>query len=134
MKDGRIPPKTLTGRRLTKVEREYSEIAEYPDGVARPNTRGDCHAMPRPCPFVSCVHHLYLDVNARTGAIKLNFPHLEVWELDETCSLDVADRGGETLEWIGKIYGITRERVRQIVEKATRLRRVRDALREFMGL
>jgi len=37
-------------------------------------------------------------VSARTGAIKLNFPDLEVWEMTETCALDVADRGGTTLE------------------------------------
>ena len=63
--------------------------------------------MPRPCPFVSCSHHLYLDVNPETGAIKLNFPHLEVWEMAETCSLDVADRGGITLEEVGAILNLT---------------------------
>ena len=70
--------------------------------------------MPRPCPFVSCSHHLYLDVNPQTGAIKLNFPHLEVWEMAETCSLDVADRGGITLEEVGAILNLTRERIRQV--------------------
>ena len=70
--------------------------------------------MPRPCPFVSCSHHLYLDVNPETGAIKLNFPHLEVWEMAETCSLDVADRGGITLEEVGAILNLTRERIRQV--------------------
>ncbi len=70
--------------------------------------------MARPCPFVSCSHHLYLDVNPETGAIKLNFPHLEVWEMAETCSLDVADRGGITLEEVGAILNLTRERIRQV--------------------
>ena len=70
--------------------------------------------MPRPCPFVSCAHHLYLDVNPDSGAIKLNFPHLEVWEMAETCSLDVADRGGITLEEVGAILNLTRERIRQV--------------------
>ena len=70
--------------------------------------------MPRPCPFVSCSHHLYLDVNPASGAIKLNFPHLEVWEMKETCALDVADRGGITLEEVGDILNLTRERIRQV--------------------
>ena len=70
--------------------------------------------MPRPCPFVSCSHHLYLDVNPASGAIKLNFPHLEVWEMKETCALDVADRGGITLEEVGEILNLTRERIRQV--------------------
>src|SRR5258707_13829037 len=76
--------------------------------------RESCKSMPRPCPFVSCSHHLYLDVNPETGAIKLNFPHLEVWEMAETCSLDVADRGGITLEEEGAILNLTRERIRQV--------------------
>jgi len=44
----------------------------------------------------------------------LNFPDLEPWELEETCSLDVADRGGITLEEVGDILNLTRERVRQV--------------------
>jgi hypothetical protein len=99
--------------RMTRVERRESELTVYPD-VERPRSREDCQSMPRPCPFVSCSHHLYLDVNPETGAIKLNFPHLEVWEMAETCSLDVADRGGITLEEVGAIVNLTRERIRQI--------------------
>jgi len=63
---------------------------------------------------VSCKHHLYLDVNPETGSIKLNFPDLEVWEMKETCSLDVADRTGATLEEVGEILNLTRERIRQV--------------------
>jgi hypothetical protein len=70
--------------------------------------------MPRPCPYVSCKHHLYLDVNPHTGSIKLNFPDLEPWELAQTCSLDLADEGGRTLEEIGQLTNLTRERVRQV--------------------
>jgi hypothetical protein len=63
---------------------------------------------------VSCKHHLYLDVNERTGSIKVNFPDLEVWDLPETCALDIADRGGITLEEVGEIMNLTRERIRQL--------------------
>lgn len=85
---------------------------------ARPRTRGDCRDAPRPCPFVGCKHHLYLDVNPETGTIKLNFPDLEPWELAETCSLDVADRGGAVLEDVGGIMNLTRERIRQVEVRA----------------
>jgi hypothetical protein len=80
----------------------------------RPKTRGDCLAGPRPCLFVSCKHHLYLDVNPETGSVKLNFPDLQIWELKHTCALDVADQGGITLEEVGEIMNLTRERIRQV--------------------
>ena len=68
----------------------------------------------RPCPYVSCKHHLYLDVNPETGSIKLNFPDLESGRWSETCALDVAERGGITLEEVGEIMNLTRERIRQV--------------------
>jgi hypothetical protein len=80
----------------------------------RPRSRADCANGERPCMFIACKHHLYLDVNPGTGSIKLNFPDREVWELDETCALDVADRGGITLEEVGSIMNLTRERIRQV--------------------
>jgi hypothetical protein len=87
-----------------------------------PATRGDCNRRAiRPCPYVGCRHHLYLDVNPENGTIKLNFPDLEVWELPETCSLDVAERGGVTLEEVGEILNLTRERIRQIQVMALRV-------------
>ena len=85
-----------------------------PDTDDRPRTREDCRGEARPCPWVSCKHHLYLDVNPRTGSIKLNFPDLEPWELRHTCALDVAEEGGHTLEEIGDITNLTRERVLQL--------------------
>lgn len=68
----------------------------------------------RPCPFVSCTHHLYLDVNPETGSLKINYPGKEPWEIEESCSLDVAERDGMTLEEVGAILNLTRERIRQI--------------------
>jgi len=112
--DGRIRSKTISAARLSRSERVAGAELDYPADVQRPRTRGDCADMPRPCPFVSCSHHLYLEVNPESGALKLNFPHLEVDQLAETCSLDVADRGGITLEETGAILNITRERVRQL--------------------
>jgi hypothetical protein len=39
---------------------------------------------------------------------------------EHSCSLDVAERGPWTLDEIGKIFNITRERIRQIEAKALR--------------
>jgi hypothetical protein len=100
----------LRDRRHMQLDPEMLALAEQ----ERPRTRRDCICGVRPCLFVSCKHHLYLDVNPVTGSIKLNFPDREVWELKDTCALDVAERGGLTLEEVGDILNLTRERIRQV--------------------
>ena len=110
---GRTRAKTIPPAALLRQLRT-TELVAYPEDVDRPVTRGDCANMPRPCPFVSCSAHLYLDVDEKSGSIKFNRPDLEVWEMEETCSLDVADRQGITLEEVGRWYNLTRERIRQV--------------------
>lgn len=106
-------PKELE-KEVKRAKDDVTDDVSYPLNVVRPQTRGECVNGIRPCPYVSCEHHLYLDVNRETGALKYNFPSLEVWEMRESCVLDVADRGGITLEEVGVAMGLTRERVRQI--------------------
>jgi len=104
----------LRRRRLQgQVDPEEESVLKEIDGN-RPKTRADCVNSPRPCMFVSCKHNLYLDVNPETGSIKLNFPDKEIWELPYTCALDVAEKGGITLEEVGEIMNLTRERIRQV--------------------
>lgn len=84
----------------------------------------------RPCPWAACSKHLALDLNPQTGSIRLAFSDIETWELKETCSLDVAEHDGMTLEEVGALTNVTRERIRQIEsrgirELAHRLRRER---------
>jgi hypothetical protein len=110
----RARSKTIAPKRLTKEELRMGALLMPLEGVDRPTKRGECVEGARPCPWVSCKHHLFLDVNPETGSIKLNFPDMEVWEMKETCSLDVADRGGITLEEVGEILNLTRERIRQV--------------------
>ncbi len=108
--------RTLSRKQMAREHRkmrargEVVEVVEY----WRPKNRSDCLEMERPCLFVSCRFHLYLDVNPETGSLKENFPGKEPWELEETCALDVADRGGITLEEVGSIMNLTRERIRQV--------------------
>jgi hypothetical protein len=133
-----IRARTISVKRMTKRELELGRLL-YPDidDSERPRTRSECADAPRPCPFVSCKHHLYLDVSARTGAIKLNFPDLEVWEMSDTCALDVADRGGTTLEEVGAIMNLTRERIRQVeVKGLAKLAALRDmmVLRDYVDV
>ncbi len=129
----RVRPRVV----LLKVIQSSEEIAEdlsILDEYPRPQQRGEClNGGPnaqRPCPYVGCSKHLYLDV-LENGAIRYNFPGKEVWELEETCALDVAvggqldEREGEgvTLERVGHHMNVTRERVRQLIEQALKAAR-----------
>jgi hypothetical protein len=115
----------LRRRRLAgEVDPEEQELLKTVDS-SRPRTRADCLNGPRPCLFVSCKHNLYLDVNPETGSIKLNFPDKEIWELEHTCALDVAEKGGITLEEVGEIMNLTRERIRQVETRG--LAKLREA-------
>lgn len=93
---------------------ETSLVAE------RPKLRADCVDGPRPCPWVGCRHHLFLDVR-ETGSIKFNFPDVAVEDMTRpTCSLDLADEGGLSLEAVGSAMNLTRERARQIEVRTLR--------------
>jgi hypothetical protein len=124
--------------------------------LARPKVRADCKEGHRPCPWISCRHHLAdATVNER-GRLHLMVlgPHdtlgLEatpdavddfveaaaeaVVSMPDTCSLDVVDReaGGTTLEIVGNALSVTRERIRQLEKKSIQHLRpnARRALRE----
>lgn len=112
-----IRPRTINMSRFAQSALEVGRALHPESEVERPLTRQDCADVPRPCPFVSCRHHLYLDVSPRTGSIKLNFPDLEVEELRESCSLDVAEQGPLGAEELGAVMNLTRERVRQLEQR-----------------
>ena len=106
--------KTIAMKRLTREELRQGALMSPPVDIPRPTSRAECREEIRPCPWVACKHHLHLDINPETGSIKINFPDLEPWELKHTCALDVAERGGITLEEVGEIMNLTRERIRQV--------------------
>jgi hypothetical protein len=91
-----------------------------------PKTRAECVGGQRPCPFVKCRHHLWLDPEqdqsgnwqkGRQGFTSV-IPHTM-----ESCALDVAEVGA-TPDQIGKMLDIDNTRVRQILDGAiTKLRR-----------
>lgn len=131
----RARARTISIRRLSKAELNRGRELYPEEDYWKPKDRSECRNMERPCPYVSCKFHLYIDVHPVRGSIKLNFPDIEVWEMTETCSLDVAERGGITLEEVGEIMNLTRERVRQVettgLTKLENLGGV-EALRDFL--
>jgi hypothetical protein len=130
-----VRARTISVKRMTKRELEVGRLLYPETDYYKPKTRSQCIDGPRPCPYVSCTHHLFLDVSSKTGAIKLNFPDLDLWEMGESCALDVADRGGTTLEDVGAIMNLTRERIRQVEVRAlSKLEALNDmnSLRDYV--
>lgn len=89
----------------------------------RPRTRGDCVDGPRPCPYVTCTHHLAIEVT-HNGGIKALRPDIfdadgvpDLERLSETCVLDVADRVPEPDEIRG-LLNISQQLVDRITERA----------------
>src|SRR5438128_1430976 len=66
--------KTIAMKRMTRAELQLGALMYPPvEDVERPRTRAECKNEARPCPWVACKHHLYLDSNPETGSIKINF-------------------------------------------------------------
>ena len=94
----------------------------------RPRVRGDCVDGPRPCPYVGCRYHLFTDT-LKGGSLRLqgNGTLKDLVAMSQTCALDVADEGSSTLDAIGLLMTVHRERIRQIEKAALRkLRKLCD--------
>lgn len=132
---------TINLTRVSDRDREEARrwLPVYEEhAVHRPVTRGDCVGGQRPCPWISCVYNNYLD-EKQTGptsgrALILNFPDLEPHEVppEQSCALDIADQGGATLEEVALITNLTRERIRQVQDKA--ISKLRRLSKDDMGL
>jgi len=122
---------------LSEDIREIKMKSETP-----PVKRSDCIHGIRPCPWIRCKHHMLWAFIPKTGYTGKTNDRLILGFLDnrsdekildiifnssESCSLDVADRGGATLEEIGEILKVTRERIRQLQysKKGGAIRRLR---------
>ena len=101
-----------TNRELRRWYKTRPQI-DYPD-IERPQYRGQCKDEERPCPWVSCKYHLYLDV--KKGVIRYADKDKEPWEMKESCVLDVIENSGAMVEEdIADILSIHRSRVEQIM-------------------
>lgn len=143
-------------------------MSEVPWGDSPPKTRADCINRPRPCPWVRCKHHVLLDVNPKTGTIKVNAQKAEQgprrkfslrkdfegWRqrepraddeersdeisdalvtMEHSCVLDLTDEKDYlTLDDVGEVMCLTRERARQI--EAMGLRKIIQKARDDSGI
>jgi len=112
-------------------EPDAETIRLLPD--ARPPDRALCANGVRPCPYVSCRYHLYLDVRG-DGVLRVNFPDREPDELLASCALDMSEDGPRTLDQVAGLMGMSKERARQL--EASGMEKLRAALgkREYDAL
>jgi hypothetical protein len=123
---GKSPGRPSGGNACVVYGAELSDKVDWPAGVTRPRTRGECRGGPRPCPFVGCRYHLFLEVVSSGHALRLPrglaVPP-EALPPEASCALDLAEARadeGYTLEEIAELLGVTRERVRQVQDIALR--------------
>ena len=138
----RVTPRarTVSMKRMRSSQLRADQAATI-EHTERPRTWGECleralGTASRPCGYLRCRYNLLLDVDGRTGSYKVTWPHLTGGAYGDeygaypqhTCALRVAEQGGMTLDEIGSVMNLTRERVRQIETKAL------YALRGLAGL
>ena len=109
-------PKRIAVKKLTKsvIAAGWADLGGREARPPRPRTWAECGPFINACPFVGCRHHNFLDVNPVSGTITMNHPHREPLDLERPCSLAVAMGGPLTLDEVGEILNLTRERIRQI--------------------
>lgn len=105
-------------RRRRRGRARLFQVAFESEGRPRPETRAQCIDGPRPCPWTDCRYHL--------GPL-----HKRGKRARETCTLDVAQRDGTTLDVIAGELNLTRERIRQIETKA--IKGLKPADRAVLG-
>lgn len=127
---------TISVKRFSK--RRLQQQAETTgDLEPMPRTWGECieralGTPTHPCAYLRCKYNLLVDLHHATGAYKITHPSLAGGDYGDeyeqmprhTCALNAAEQGGMTLEEVGEVINVTRERVRQIELKA--LYRLRD--------
>ena len=80
--------------------------------MPKPSCRAQCKEGQRPCPWISCKHHL-IWVDPKIKKLSDDDILKAISEMPETCVLDIADEGGTTLNRIGKILKYSKHACRQ---------------------
>jgi len=96
--------------------------------LKRPRYRAECVDGPRPCPWVGCRYHLYLDVEIDDDGhprIVRNQPGHPL-PTDPSCALDVAEAGAHEAEDIAAILGTSPEEIDATLRRLHRLKLFSD--------
>ena len=90
---------------------------------AMPRRLEECPDDDEQCPYVACRYHLWTDIVGRSvrygkqgseREYRYEMVQTDAWGSWPTCALRAARQGPRTLDEVGDVLGVTRERVRQI--------------------
>lgn len=108
---------TISGKQAALRLTEQQDLKAMRRQFRRPQVRGDClpggFNASRPCPWATCRYSLLVD-RLPNGAIRFPFPDRDPRDFAQTCVLDVADLGGQTLDEVGEISNDTPKRIHQL--------------------
>ena len=108
-----------------KVIHESLESRLSIEPLDRPLTRADCQPggehYHRPCPYVSCIHNLFIEVDEDTGDI-VGDPDADPWEQDpdRSCTLDIVDEHPNGIV-IEEISDVLQAKIDEMIETEERL-------------
>lgn len=133
----RLKPRDRRDQEVRDLHRglmRHLPIIDVESSTSRPKKRSECIDSARPCPWVTCRHHMLIWlVTIETKEIRplpsLNLKGSKSSSDDDmlvealaimpnSCSLDLADSDERNREEVGAILGFTREHVRIIEERA----------------
>ncbi len=127
--------KARRSQNLRVVFEPFDPPRDWEAKAGVPRNRGECIDGPRPCPYLSCRHHLWLQLGqdqagnwqrGRMGSAELRPATVQ------TCALDVAEHGATSKD-VGRLLGMDETRVRQIAAKAfKKLKRAGVSVDEFI--
>jgi hypothetical protein len=136
-----VPDTKPLGPEEVAFKRELDSQGANPAGIdtrlpTRPTSDLQCVKLGLgsaiPCPYVGCKNHLSVEVT-QAGGLRTLYPHWHPKASDDepTCSLVEARKGCRSSADVGKMFGVTPDRVTQIIAGAiAKLARELDASRD----
>jgi len=117
------------------MERHAVDLEALRGERSPPKRRRDCPPLPELCPFIECRYHLWTD-RVHRGRVMILAASSAYGDPAHFCALHEADQGPKTLEQVGVVYGVSRERIRQLeAESMAVLRAVNPSLlRELLSV
>lgn len=117
----------LSKRRHNQQTLEMRDDLDFADKT-RPKTLGECErrglGSQVPCPYLLCAYNNLIEVTDNGNVKVSDFVDLNTGDINtkpvNTCALAFANRNpsGQTLENVAAVFGITRERTRQVEDMA----------------